>query len=374
MPPRVFVSSVMDDYRRYRAAARRGIEVAGCEPVMAEDFPSLIVSPRNACLDAVQSSDVYVGILGRRAGSDAPSGQTVVEEEFDEARTRGLPILIFLQEGEREPRQQQFVERVSDYIGGRYRSSFDDPDHLEHEVARALEVLAPMVNEEPEVAAEWASNRLERGLFPGGQDPTLRVAIAPVRQEEIIDPRDMERTGRQVLEIGHAEAVGLFSYESGYDTDLQDTSVRITPVAQRGRGGPQSRGAVEVCESGRLFVEANVINLRDRGDRTFGLQIVEEDVSTQLRRIFALAGAFYDRIDEYGRQQAFVYQAGLHDLGYRRLAPEAEAQTSGGGVPMGRDVEVTAHPEPRQINRRDLETPDEEIERTMDRFRRALAQ
>lgn len=363
----------MEDFTPYREAARRGIEEAGCEAVMAEDFPSLEASPRNACLDAVRSSDVYVGILGGRAGTEAPSGQTVVEEEFEEARAHGLPILVFLEEGEREERQQQFVDHVSDYIRGRYRSSFDDPDHLEREVARALEVLDPTVNEEPEMATQWVAERLERGLFQHGQDPTLRVAIAPIRQEEVIDPLSMERVGRQVLEIGHSGEVELFHYGSGYETELRDSSVRVVPVTQGRRSGPQSRGGVEVYESGRLLIEATVIDLRDRGGRTFGLQIVEEDVSTQLRRVFMLTSGLYDRVDEYGRQQQFVYQAGLCSLGYRRLAPEAEVRTSGGGIPMGRDEQVTAHPEPRRINRRDFDTPDEEIERTMERFRRALA-
>lgn len=372
MPPRVFVSSVMEDYERYRAAARRGIDEAGCEPVMAEDFPSLVASPRNACLDAVQSCDVYIGVLGLRAGFEAPSGRTVVEEEFEEARTRGLPILVFIQEGDRETRQQEFVNRVSDYIGGQFRSSFTDHGELGREVERALERLDPTVNENVDAAAQWVSDQMERGLFPRGHRPTLRVAIAPARREEVIDPRNMDRMGRQILDIGHSDTVDLFNYRTSYDAELRESSVRVAPTTQGRTGGPESRGAIEFYEDGGLFIEVNVVDLQDRGGGTAGFQIVEEDVSAQLGRVFALAAAVYDRVDMYGRQQAFVYQAGLHNLGYRRLAPEAEVEGRTGGVPIGRDEDVTAHPEPRQINRRVLRRPEEEIGRTMERFRRVL--
>lgn len=79
--PRVFVSSVIDGFQPYREAARKGIKAAGGEPVLVnEDFPSLPKSFRNACLDAVVSSDIYLAIIGERAGWRAPSGKLVVVE------------------------------------------------------------------------------------------------------------------------------------------------------------------------------------------------------------------------------------------------------------------------------------------------------
>lgn len=64
---------------------------AGGEPVMAEDWPSLSATPRNACLDAVDSSDIYVGMVGERGGSTAPSGKLVVEEEFEQSSSVESP-------------------------------------------------------------------------------------------------------------------------------------------------------------------------------------------------------------------------------------------------------------------------------------------
>lgn len=363
----------MRDYSEYREAARQGIEAADCTPVLIEDFPSLSTSPRNACLDAVQSSDVYLGVLGHRTGSETPSGRTVVEEEFHEARSRSLPILIFVQEGDREPRQQEFVHEVSEFVGGQYRSSFSEPEELEDEVERALAVLDPSVNEDSEAAASWVSEEIERTLLQPGQRPTLRVAIAPVRQEELVDPRDLQEMGRRILEIGHSGGVELLSYEIGYEPDLQDISIRITPTSGRSGSGSHSRGAIEFYENGRLFVEANVTDLRDRGSRPGILHIIEEDVATQLHRIFALARALYDELDKYKRHQGFIYQTGLFNLGYHPLVPEDEAQESETTMSMGRDDEITAYPEPRPLNRRGLAEPNDEVDRAMERFRRQLS-
>ena len=82
MRARVFVSSVVDGFETFRQSAREGILAAGGEPVLVnEDFPSLSLSPRNACLDAVESSDVVVSIIGAWGGWTTPSGKLVVDEE-----------------------------------------------------------------------------------------------------------------------------------------------------------------------------------------------------------------------------------------------------------------------------------------------------
>jgi len=79
--PRVFVSSVMQDYARFRDAAAEGIRQAGCDPVRAEDFPAAHTSPRTACLDGVRSADAVVLLLGGRYGFVGPSGFAATEEE-----------------------------------------------------------------------------------------------------------------------------------------------------------------------------------------------------------------------------------------------------------------------------------------------------
>lgn len=95
-------------------------------------------SSRNVCLDEVASSDIYVAVIGARGGWTAPSGKLVVEEEFEEARRRNLPVLVFLHQTERDEDAERLARRLSDYVEGYFRVEINDPQELEHEIERAL--------------------------------------------------------------------------------------------------------------------------------------------------------------------------------------------------------------------------------------------
>jgi Domain of unknown function (DUF4062) len=139
--PHVFVSSIMDGFEEYRLAARQGIIAAGGTPVLVEDFPSLPLSPRTACLDGVASCDIYIGIVGNRGGWTAPSGKLVVEEEFEEARDRKLRTLAFIQDVERDEGAARLVRLFSDYIAGMFRQRYSNAEDLRTAVERALAPL-----------------------------------------------------------------------------------------------------------------------------------------------------------------------------------------------------------------------------------------
>ncbi len=115
MKPRVFVSSVMEGFELFRAAARSGITSGGSSPVLIEDYPSIPTSPRNACLDVVDSCDAQALVIGSRGGWVAPSGKLVVEEELEEAVRKGLSIFVFIQETERDQRVR-VNEKVLRYL------------------------------------------------------------------------------------------------------------------------------------------------------------------------------------------------------------------------------------------------------------------
>lgn len=129
--PRVFVSSVVEGFEEVREAARTGIVAAGGEPVMVnEDLPSQHISSRNACLDGVSSADIMLCIIGARGGWRAPSGLLVVEEEVNHARSRKLPILLFLEECDRDDGARELERRLSDYIHGLFRRTFRTTEEL----------------------------------------------------------------------------------------------------------------------------------------------------------------------------------------------------------------------------------------------------
>lgn len=150
-PLRIFISSVMEGYELERRAVREAVYAlhnAGfaVRPVLAEQFPADPESPRQALLKELDSSDVYLGVFGRRYGYVNPqSGLSVTEEEYRRARERGKQILIFIERlpvgQDREPRQEHFIKSVMDYSAGHYVSFFENPDQLRFESYRALEQL-----------------------------------------------------------------------------------------------------------------------------------------------------------------------------------------------------------------------------------------
>ncbi len=128
----------MENFKTYRETARKGIISGGGEPVLAEDFPSLPVTPRTACLDAVASCDIYLVIVGQRGGWITPSGKLAVEEEYEEAVKRKLRLLSFIEAVDRDLEAENLVTKLSDYVGGLFRTTFSGPDQLGWLVEKAL--------------------------------------------------------------------------------------------------------------------------------------------------------------------------------------------------------------------------------------------
>ena len=143
LPRRVFLSSVIRDFTAERQAARDAVLLLRQNPVMAEDFGARPMSPRRACLEAVRTSDVFVGIFGARYGTVIPSsGISVSEEEFLEARRLGKDVLCFVQTGVRpEPPQAALLRRVQDYESGFLTARFASAAALKEQLIRSLHDL-----------------------------------------------------------------------------------------------------------------------------------------------------------------------------------------------------------------------------------------
>jgi len=202
---RVFVSSVVEGFADYRAAARMGIESAGAEPVLVnEDLPSQGTSSRNACLDEIDSSDWILAIVGRRGGWTTPSGRLVVEEEFEHARVRNLPVLAFIQETMRDAEAERFVRKLSDYVDGMFRTEFQTTADLKQQVERAvrgrLETMSPRNLEGRDLSSYFVSER-----HTSGGATTLRFVLEPEREEEVVGPVRIASSdfGERLLELGH---------------------------------------------------------------------------------------------------------------------------------------------------------------------------
>jgi hypothetical protein len=374
MRPRVFVSSVIDGFEDHRKTAREAILSAGGEPILVEDFSGLAVSPRNACLDGVASCDIFIVIVGSRGGWPAPSGKLVVEEEYEEARRRKLPVLAFIQECEREHDAERLVERLSDYVEGVFRPTYNDFPELQKAVEHALAPLirgftkrgsaAPMI-------AEKLGN--PHRIY---SETCLRFVLAPERADELIDPVSIESPvlSKELLRIGHDDRVELFSYTWPKKTEVGVAEIVITQSEEGYRRKGTDWVRLELTTRGIIVIDQNVTGRPTEGNRddfVGAMAVIERDVVDAIEKSFAFSNAFISAKDPYKRYDQMAYNVAISGLGHRTMMAEP---VRSGGFTLGNlgDDPVKAFDIPRPIVRADLENPREEIAAVMSLFRRCL--
>lgn len=374
--PRVFVSSVVRGFEEFRKAARRGIEAAQCEPVLVnEDLPSKDDSSRNACLDQLETCDALVLIIGARGGFQTPSGKLVVEEEYEHARRKKLRVFVFVQDGvAHDDGASRLVAQVSNYIGGKLRTTFSDPASLEHQVSHALteaRLSQSARSSEPSIIGEALTRR---ELPAGAGEPHVALAVLPQRADEVFSPVDLakEELRDRLCEIGRRRNVGLFGQRGALDVRVAGDAIVI---AQPHSAGRQSLGTlrVEIRESGFVLVHTAVRSSEfapGTAARMIGVnEVVEADVVRELERAFAFVSAVFDEFDPHERHVSFLMNAALVGLGFRQLVPAANPTGPWSMRMSGDDDPIIAEGQPRRLTRIDLATPHSEIDRLMARFR-----
>ena len=184
---KVFISSVTYRLKDERANLPPLLRVVGYDPLRFEDFPAPDASSRAACLAGIDAADTYVLLLGPRYGDPFPdSGMSPTHEEFETARRRGIPILVFVKNTDEpdDPQQADFKRLAGHYVDGRFWKTFDGPMDLNIAVVEALKALpapgAPLrlqpVTQPPDVPWLHAA-----GLRPREVDaPVLEIHLLPV--------------------------------------------------------------------------------------------------------------------------------------------------------------------------------------------------
>ena len=156
---KVFVSSTYDDLKSHRSVVeaslyRSGYEFNGMEHFSAESRP-----PLEVCLDAVRTSDVFVGILGMKYGSCPPGKKlSYTEREYRLAYALHKPMFFFLideqrakitpQDFEKDPAKTRMLERFKRQVLQRHNvGCFTTEDNLAWQVLASLRVAELRVAE-----------------------------------------------------------------------------------------------------------------------------------------------------------------------------------------------------------------------------------
>lgn len=188
--PVIFISSTSElrEEREELAAALRPLY----EPYLYEEDRARRGSPEERCRELIGESDVFLGILGPSYGSPFAAGvdeRSIVEWEFDTARSqKDLEIMMFVRRGlagaEAEPRQQRFIERVTDFHEGVWCKFFESERDLVSEVRQALERWLVEFWSQMAVARARFGTRLTRiltAIAAGVAIGTLTITVLQLR-------------------------------------------------------------------------------------------------------------------------------------------------------------------------------------------------
>jgi Domain of unknown function (DUF4062) len=137
---RAFISSVMAELPTEREAAAAGVRAVGCTPVMFELFGGRDADPEDAYLGEVETSDIYIGILGCRYGKPLRTRYSATHTEYLHAEESGLRIALWcLRTDHREGHEQSFLDEVRAF---HVVPAFSAPDDLRTQIEERLKTIA----------------------------------------------------------------------------------------------------------------------------------------------------------------------------------------------------------------------------------------
>lgn len=188
---KIFVSSVVNGFGEYREAAKRAIELMGDRPIMCEDFGAKPYSSDLACISGVESSDIFILVLGEKYGFVGPMGESITQMEYHSAKAIGKPILVFVQDCQMEDLQKIFRKEVEDFTNGFFRGDFRTAEELKDSIVMSLRQLNQAQQALPEAAFK---ERVQHAISAvdgntSGRDPLLSLAFLPqpMRDVDIVD-------------------------------------------------------------------------------------------------------------------------------------------------------------------------------------------
>ncbi len=94
---RAFISSTYEDLSEHRTILEQSLSISGIDFNAMEHFGSVSTPPLQTCLDAIDQSDCFIGVLGVKYGASPPKSKlSFTEREYQHARSLKIPMLMFL--------------------------------------------------------------------------------------------------------------------------------------------------------------------------------------------------------------------------------------------------------------------------------------
>lgn len=344
----VFISSIQREYAQPRQAARGAVESLGLRAVMAENAPASTTGARTALLRLIEDCDAFILIVGPAYGEVTETGRSATEDEFDHARSLGKPILVFVDDCQRDAAQEEFLARVQGTWGsaeGKFAPRFCDTAQLVALIVRSLLDLQTPAGTADTGSAQAQAIELARGDARSrgmGGGARVRVAFVPVGGTILLDALSLEDSALPNHLMDMARRTGLVPQASGIEHDVRSEGIRLSAPGT-GRWDPTE---IVVGADGTILVEGDVAAEGMMGSS----QLHAERIETLISIAVIFAAQTWQRIDRNGRIRQVAAAAGVPDASYKAWV--TEAQTGSVRMPMHSQQSVAA-PEPALVARRE---------------------
>ncbi len=336
---RVFLSSVRRGLQEERDSASAILRAVGHEVVRFEDFGATPAASRNACLDALAASEVYVLILGPHYGESMPDTHLApTEEEFNAARAAGKPILVFKQAGiECDVEQIGFIARVGDYARGRFWHEFRTPVDLGPALLTAIgrvQIAPPEVRWHAVQLIPYQALHGELGRRTGQQPSyvsVLELHVIPADPVALRPSADNDALADSLT--GRLRSTGLISAGAPAERLQDPEGVHVRRPSNPARDRSTSSGLTSDPYCGiRVATAGSVVAYQAVPGDTLGSITDQQDLSTRLARLLDAVMPF---IPDDGNRLAVV--ACLSDEGRTILGdPHMLGTRSSATVGFGR--------------------------------------
>jgi hypothetical protein len=319
--PAVFISSVQVGFESERQRAQGAVLAIRMHPVMAESTAASPSSPRRALLDEVAEADYFLLILGPRYGDRVASGNSPTEDELLEAKRLGKPIIVLVQQGQREPAQEEFLARLRSggWEGAVLYGSFSGPEDIANATAGAFAKLKDSAGSEDLSGAQARAGELvgsdsRQGTFASGfgSGVAARIAIVPTVSTLLLDALALEDDALPDDLAGFARQAGLAPQSIGLGADVSAQGIAL----QGSTAIEDVQLLLRIGVGGEVIAQSSV---RAAGDLMgFARSIIDPE---RLSRFVEVAGAFalaaWKRIDTRSEIRRSVVQLAIPDAEYK---------------------------------------------------------
>jgi hypothetical protein len=333
-----------------RAGARAAVESLQMRPVMFETAPASRDASRRALLDELSGCDVILLILGAEYGERTERGVSATEDEFNEATSRGIPVIALVQQISRSPEQDEFVSRVrGTWSEGRFAPTFKDASDIGFAVVRALNAWRQRgaTNEHQTAALERA-----RGLAVGSGRPgqshtgaTARVVMVPILGRPIMDVVMLGEDGLGDNLGMCVRMSGLVRHDMALAQKLTADGVEFEAADSRG----YERLRFVVATDGAILAEGAV-----SGSGLLGSSVIE---GLSVRRVVQQSCAFalgaWERIDRRDDIREVAATVAIPDASMKVYS---DVEFTGNSLSMGSmtgSPAVVVAPDPPRVARRE---------------------